>query len=110
MKILALAAILAAPASAQVTVHNSAYGKVIFDKSGFVLYSFSADKNGKSNCHGACLTAWPPYKVGGKQVVFRGHPLYYYIGDRKPGQILCQNVTEYGGLWTVVRPEGTPVH
>jgi hypothetical protein len=29
------------------------------------------------------------------------------IGDRKPGQILCQNVKEFGGVWRVVRPDGS---
>jgi hypothetical protein len=33
--------------------------------------------------------------------------LYYYIGDRRPGQILCQNITEFGGTWLVVRPNGS---
>ena len=43
---------------------------------------------------------------GRKQVTFDGRPLYYYVGDRKPGQVLCQNVSEFGGLWLVVRPTG----
>ena len=36
-------------------------------------------------------------------------PLYYYVGDRRPRQILCQNVSEFGGVWLVVRPNGTLV-
>jgi hypothetical protein len=36
--------------------------------------------------------------------------LYYYIGDRQPGQILCQNVVEFGGSWRVVRSNGGLVH
>jgi predicted lipoprotein with Yx(FWY)xxD motif len=104
----ALTALLTA-AAAPVTVHNSAYGRVVFDQRGFALYSFGADKNATSSCHGACLKRWPAYKVGGKQVVFHGHPLYYYVGDTKAGQILCQNVNEFGGFWRVVRPNGTPV-
>ena len=43
---------------------------------------------------------------GSVQVTYAGRPLYYYVGDRKPGQILCQNVEEYGGLWLVVRGNG----
>ena len=39
-------------------------------------------------------------------MTYRGRPLYYYVGDRKPGQILCQNVREFGGLWLIVRPSG----
>jgi predicted lipoprotein with Yx(FWY)xxD motif len=43
------------------------------------------------------------------QATYAGRPLYYYVGDRKPGQILCQGVREYGGRWRVVRPTGIPV-
>jgi predicted lipoprotein with Yx(FWY)xxD motif len=44
---------------------------------------------------------------GKLQVTYAGHPLYYYVGDRRPRQILCQNVSEFGGVWLVVRPNGT---
>jgi Secreted repeat of unknown function len=46
---------------------------------------------------------------GARQVTYAGHPLYYHVGDRKPGQILCQNVVEFGGTWLVSltrRPRG----
>jgi predicted lipoprotein with Yx(FWY)xxD motif len=43
---------------------------------------------------------------GSRQVTYAGRPLYYYVGDKKPRQILCQNVSEFGGLWLVVRPSG----
>ncbi len=46
---------------------------------------------------------------GTVQVTYSGHPLYYYVGDVKPGQILCQNADEFGGTWLVVSPRGTPV-
>jgi hypothetical protein len=46
---------------------------------------------------------------GRLQVTFAGRPLYYYVNDRAARQILCQNVSEFGGLWLVVRPNGTPV-
>ncbi len=106
--LLALAAITTTN-GAPVTAHASAYGRILFDTRGYVLYSFTADTNGKSACHGTCAKRWPPYVRNGRQVVFKNHPLYYYVGDRKPGQILCQNAREFGGLWLVVRPNGTPV-
>ena len=37
---------------------------------------------------------------------YAGRPLYYYVNDRRPGQILCQNVAEFGGTWLIVRPSG----
>jgi predicted lipoprotein with Yx(FWY)xxD motif len=122
----------AAPASdtAVPTVKAGAsdYGRILFDGKGFALYAFTRDGRGPSRCAGACAQAWPPYLVktpanagagvaakqlgvtrradGRMQVTFGGRPLYYYVGDRRPGQVLCQNVNEFGGLWLVVRPSG----
>ena len=123
----------AAPTGAQaprstLIVKASPFGRILFDGHGFVLYGFTHDPRGKSACSGACARAWPPFVVmsvpraavgvaarllgttrranGALQVTYAGHPLYYYVGDRRPGQILCQNVTEFGGVWRVVRPTG----
>lgn len=41
-------------------------------------------------------------------MTYAGHPPYYYKDDT-PGNILCQNVDEFGGLWLVVKPKGEPV-
>lgn len=113
---------------ATVTARPSTYGKVIFDGRGFVLYGFTRDKR-SSACYGACAKRWPPYfapkgalkagpslkrsllgtvkrKNDRRQVTYAGRPLYYYIGDTRAGQILCQNVVEFGGRWLVVRPTG----
>lgn len=106
---------------------SSRFGKVLFDSRGFVVYAFTKDRH-RSACNGACAKKWPPYVVrggvragtglkasllatvlradGSRQVTFAGRPLYYYFGDTKPGQILCQNVSEFGGLWLIVRPNG----
>jgi predicted lipoprotein with Yx(FWY)xxD motif len=114
--------------SPAVVVKSSAFGRILFDGRGFVLYGFTRDQRGKSVCSGACAKAWPPYIVksrphagigvraarigaakradGSLQATYAGRPLYYYVGDKKPGQILCQNVTEFGGVWRVVRPTG----
>jgi Secreted repeat of unknown function len=45
---------------------------------------------------------------GKRQVTYDGQPLYYYVDDA-PGRVLCHNVSEFGGLWLVVQPDGTPV-
>lgn len=122
----------AAPASApSVKAGASAYGSMLFDGSGKALYIFTADPRGRSVCRGACARAWPPFLVrtrpragkgardaligttrraaGALQATYAGRPLYYYVGDRKPGQVRCQNVFEFGGLWLVVRPGGKPI-
>jgi len=115
-----------------VKVDSSRYGQILVDGHGRTLYLFTRDRGGKSNCYGDCAKAWPPqYAHGGqvvgegldqskvgtttrrggtKQVTYAGHPLYYYVGDRKPGQILCQNVVEFGGTWLVVSRAGRAVH
>ena len=117
--------------SPRVVARSSTYGHILFDGRGFVLYAFTHDRHGRSTCSGACAKAWPPYLVrqkpsigsgaktslvgvvrrsnGRLQATYAGHPLYYYVGDRKPGQILCQGVSEFGGFWRVIRPSGTPV-
>jgi len=46
---------------------------------------------------------------GSRQVTYNRHPLYYYVGDRVPGEIKCQAVFEYGGGWYVVDPRGTRI-
>jgi|SRR6185312_4386740 len=120
-----------APKTSSVAAAKSRFGTILFDGRGFVLYAFTRDTRGRSACSGACAKAWPPYLVTGKligragiaaerlatirrsdgsrQATYAGKPLYYYVGDRKPRQILCQNVSEFGGLWLVVRPNGTVV-
>lgn len=121
----------ATPLRSTVAVGKSAYGPVLFDGRGFALYVFTHDRPGRSTCSGACARAWPPYLLrgtvragagatrsllgsirradGSRQVTYAGRPLYYYVGDRTAGQILCQNVSEFGGLWLVVRASGAPV-
>jgi predicted lipoprotein with Yx(FWY)xxD motif len=136
VSVLAVAAISAGAGQASpqakvtITAAKSRYGTVLFDGKGRVLYGFTRDRRGKpSRCYGACAAAWPVYyKPGGKllaakgvkrklvgtvrrkngrlQVTYNGWPLYYYIGDKSPGAISCQNVSEFGGLWLVVSPSG----
>jgi predicted lipoprotein with Yx(FWY)xxD motif len=125
---LATAAMPRESAGPTLTVKSSAYGRVLFDGRGYVLYAFTRDVRGRSACYGACAKAWPVYfakggltvgpgvkrsllgttkrRDGRRQVTYAGRPLYHYVGDRRPGQILCQNVVEFGGTWLVVRPSG----
>lgn len=113
-----------------VKVVSSEYGPVVADRKGEAFYLFDKEKNRKSDCYGDCATAWPPLltrgapragkgakqnllgttkrRSGRLQVTYAGHPLYYYKDDT-PGNILCQNVDEFGGLWLVVKPNGEPV-
>jgi predicted lipoprotein with Yx(FWY)xxD motif len=110
-----------------ITVRSSDYGRILFDGAKHALYGFTRDPRGKTTCYGACAKAWPPYIVRGtlqagrgtsrsllgttrrrdgrRQLTYAGKPLYYYVHDGR-GQVLCQNVREYGGLWLVVRASG----
>jgi predicted lipoprotein with Yx(FWY)xxD motif len=114
---------------ATLIVRDSRYGRVLFDGRGFALYAFTRDRRGgPSRCYGTCAKAWPVYypkaalragtgikrsligtvrrRDGRRQVTYNGWPLYYYVGERTPGVILCQNVDEFGGTWLVVRASG----
>jgi predicted lipoprotein with Yx(FWY)xxD motif len=131
-----LAAVLVAPgaaeaATATVKVHKSRYGRILVDGQGRTLYLFTRDRGSRSRCYGACARAWPPLQAdsdphaagdadaaklgttarrgGATQVTYAGHPLYYYVNDRRAGQILCQDVAEFGGTWLVVSPAGRAI-
>jgi predicted lipoprotein with Yx(FWY)xxD motif len=113
-----------------VKVRGSEYGKVLVDARGRTLYLLDSETAGRSECYGECARAWPPLltkgspkargeakqgllgrttrRGGGRQVTYRGHPLYRYAPEG-PRQILCQDVFEFGGTWLVVKPSGRPV-
>ena len=110
------------------TVGN--FGKVVVDGAGRTLYVYDVDtaKPSKSNCNGACATAWPPLLAGTgtpqvsgvsaslvgtvtrsdgtKQVTLAGWPLYYYANDAKAGDATGQAV---GGTWWVVGANGQKI-
>jgi predicted lipoprotein with Yx(FWY)xxD motif len=116
---------------ASVKVAQTQYGKVLVDGNGRALYLFTRDRTPSSRCYGACAGAWPPFLTAGKpapgagaqgkllgtitrsggssQVTYAGHPLYYYVGDRHPGEVLCQGVEEFGGTWYVLTRRGSAV-
>jgi predicted lipoprotein with Yx(FWY)xxD motif len=116
---------------ASVKVTRTQYGKVLVDGNGRALYLFTRDRTPSSRCYGACAGAWPPFLTAGKpaagagaqgnllgtttrgggftQVTYAGHPLYYFVGDRHPGEVNCQGVEEFGGTWYVVTRRGSAV-
>ena len=120
-----------APAGATVKLRDSRYGRILVTGKGLTLYLFTKETTPKPRCYGRCATAWPPFytkgrpragagldprKVGShkrrdgrRQVTYNGHPLYRYFTEKKPGDIFCQNVAEYGGTWLVVGQPGDAV-
>jgi predicted lipoprotein with Yx(FWY)xxD motif len=109
---------------------SSQYGRILGDGRGQAVYLFDRERDGRSECYGACARAWPPVlakgtpvagrgarsgllgttrrRDGRRQVTYRGQPLYYYVSDA-PGRVLCHDVREFGGLWLVVRSSGVAV-
>ena len=112
-------------------VRSTSFGRILVDGKGRALYLFTREPSTKSRCYGRCAVAWPPFYARGKLragsgleagklgssrrrdgrriVTYNGHPLYYYVTDRKPGQVTCHNVVEFGGTWLVVNPDGNAV-
>ena len=110
-----------------IEIRDSEFGPILVDGDDRTLYLFDKESGKASECYGACADAWPPFLTEGEprvtdgldddllgttkrddgttQVTYNGHPLYRYVDD-PPGQVLCHNVEEFGGLWLVVTPEG----
>src|SRR4051794_27577657 len=72
-------------AASATSVHSGPNGRYVTDASGRTLYMFSADTSTTSHCSGACAQTWPPYLSNGTQVVYKGHPVYYFAGDTAAG-------------------------
>ncbi len=117
--------------AAIVDLRGSKLGQTLVDGQGRTLYLFEADKAEKSNCSGACASAWPPYLSNGTphagtgvtgallgtsvrgdgaaQVTYDGHPLYYYVGDSRPGDAAGQGLDQFGAKWYVLAPSGNKI-
>ena len=102
---------------------------MIFASNGNVVYMFGRDKTATSTCYGICAKAWPPVltkgapnvgpglnasllgttkrKDGSLQVTYNHHPLYFYSADMH-GKIMCQHAVMHGGIWLVLKANGTP--
>src|SRR5690349_14403113 len=129
---LALAGGNAATRGASVKIASSSLGRILVDSKGITLYDFVKDKGTTSVCYGACAALWPPLLTTGKpvagpgvrasllgttkrkdgklEVTYGGHPLYYFVTDRKPGQTTGQGVNQFGGPWWVISAAGKEIH
>jgi predicted lipoprotein with Yx(FWY)xxD motif len=113
----------------RVTLRDSQFGPVLFDGRNRALYLFTRDPRNKTRCYGACAEAWPPFyakgrpragsgvdrsllgtikrRDGRRQVTYKGQALYFYVADPR-GQVLCNDVFEFGGTWYAVDAKGNP--
>jgi predicted lipoprotein with Yx(FWY)xxD motif len=136
--LLAIVAAVVAPVAtsatggATVKVAKSKLGSILVDSRGMTLYDFPPDKAAKSTCYGACAALWPPLLTKGKphagpgvkaallgttkrkdgkvEVTYNGHPLYYFVTDRKPGQTTGEGVNQFGAPWWVLSTAGKEIH
>jgi hypothetical protein len=46
---------------------------------------------------------------GTKQVTYKGHPLYYYVGDTAPGMTNGNGSSQFGAHWWLIAPSGGAV-
>ena len=116
----------------KIAVAKSPLGRILVDSKGITLYDFVKDRGTTSSCYGACAALWPPLTTKGKpvaghgvrasllgttkrkdgklEVTYGGHPLYYFVTDRKPGQTTGQGINQFGGPWWVISPAGKEIH
>jgi predicted lipoprotein with Yx(FWY)xxD motif len=114
----------------EIKIADSQFGSILFDADDQVIYLFDKENSDESECYDDCAAEWPPVLTKGEpvagngadakllgtterdddstQVTYKGHPLYYYAHEG-PGEVLCHNVTGFGGLWLVVQPNGDAV-
>lgn len=122
----------AAAAATIATASEAKLGQILVDGKGMTLYLFVADTGSKSTCYTSCAQVWPPVLTNGApqagtgaqasllgtttrtdgtiQVTYSGHPLYYFAGDKKPGDATGQGIDNFGGLWWVISPSGAAIH
>jgi predicted lipoprotein with Yx(FWY)xxD motif len=103
-------------------------GMVLVDSKGMTLYDFHKDQGTESSCYGECATDWPPLlsegepqpsngasasklgtterKDGTVQVTYAGHPLYGFVGDKKPGEANGNDSTAFGAQWYALMGNG----
>jgi predicted lipoprotein with Yx(FWY)xxD motif len=114
-----------------VDVAETGLGNVLVDSQGRTLYRFLADQGTTSECSGACATNWPPLEASGKptagkgadpsmigttarsdggtQVTYNGHPVYTFMGDKKPGDTNGEGLVAFGAGWFALSPAGVQI-
>jgi predicted lipoprotein with Yx(FWY)xxD motif len=118
-------------AGTAISLKQTSLGQTLVDANGRTLYLFEGDKRSVSTLSAAGLAVWPPLKAstkpqalngavagrigtiahtgGSAQITYNGHPLYYYVGDKSPGQTRGQGLNQFGALWYAVAASGTAV-
>lgn len=104
------------------TISHDTHGDILADRDGNVLYYYSQDVGGESNCEGECINSWPAFHVteldpdenlnpddfgtiehpdAGSQTTYGGWPLYYFSGDQESGDVAGDGALNE---WFVAKP------
>jgi predicted lipoprotein with Yx(FWY)xxD motif len=116
---------------ALVSVRRTALGSILVDARGRTLYLFEKDRSGTSMCSSACTAYWPPLTSQGapragsgvhkalltlgkahngiRQVLYAGHPIYTFVGDKRAGQTSGEGLTNFGAGWYAIAANGQKV-
>ena len=114
-----------------IALRTTPLGQILVDSNGRTLYLFLADKSAMSTCYGDCASVWPPLLTGGspvagpgvnqsllstttrtdgsREVVYDGHPLYYFVSDKQAGDATGEGISSFGANWYVLSAAGTKV-
>jgi predicted lipoprotein with Yx(FWY)xxD motif len=128
------AGVMATSASAAtLELRKTAKGELVTDSSGFTLFQFSLDMKNVNHCVAIveCPGVWPAATVTGtptvgpgldakrvgtitlangtKQVTYKHHALYEYIGDLHPEETFYLNAFAFGGYWRGMNAKGGKV-
>ena len=108
-------------------VRDPEYGKIVVDAAGYALYRLDSDPPDATTCIRACLEFWAPATVpgapvagagihaallgtiavpAGAQLTYADHPLYRFVGDRKPGDRRGEGIAD---VWWLVGPKGQEI-
>jgi predicted lipoprotein with Yx(FWY)xxD motif len=84
-----------------------------------------------STCNADCASVWPPLLAdgapvagaginqsllttstrndGSHEVVYNGHPLYYFVSDKQAGDVTGEAISSFGAKWFVLSAAGGKV-
>lgn len=107
------------------SMKSASVGEYLTDTKGMTLYTFGDDKKLESVCFKECLENWTPFQYDGKnlasstdllskrmnlikrennyyQYAYIERPLYYYDGDKNPGETNGMTVENIQNRWNLV--------